>query len=81
MNELNFEVCTADGCILMKENVILGLYVDDIIVTGKNDEVKKFTDEFQNKFKSRYYESVEDFIGCEFKWNYEESSVILHQTP
>ena len=63
----------------MKKNLILGLYVDEIIVTGEFDSVEEFVKIFQMKFKSRYYEEGNDFIGCELKWDMESNSVLLHQ--
>ena len=67
--KLGFRIFVSDGCILMKKGMILGLYVDDILVTGEFDVVENFVKEFMNKFKSRYYEDVQDFIGCELKWD------------
>lgn len=64
----------------MKKGMILGLYVDDILVTGEFDVVENFVKEFQNKLKSIYYEEVHDFIGCELKWDLERNSVLLHQS-
>ena len=78
--ELGFKICVSDGCILMKKGMILGLYVDDILVTGEFDVVEKFVKEFMSKFKSRYYEEVKDFIGCELNWDLDNKSVLLHQT-
>ena len=44
VESLNFKVCSSDGCILMKNNIIIGLYVDDIIVTGGFSVVEEFND-------------------------------------
>ena len=79
VEELDFKVCIYDGCILMKKDLVLGLYVDDIIVTGEFDVVEDFIKNFRDRFKSRYYEQVKDFIGCELKWDMETNSVLLHQ--
>lgn len=64
----------------MKTNIIIGLYVDDVIVTGGFSVVEEFISMFQKKYKSRCYEEVHDFIGCELIWNEDHSSIILHQT-
>ena len=36
---MNFDVCISDSCIFIKHNIILGLYVDDILIIGENDAV------------------------------------------
>ena len=40
----------------------------------------EFIDNFKSKYKSRVYESVDDFIGCELLWNTNKNKVILHQS-
>ena len=77
---LKFNICIADGCVFMKDDIVIGLYVDDIIVTGLEKNVDEFAKYFQVKYKSRYSDIVDEFIGCELKWNQEKSSVILHQS-
>ena len=39
----------------MKCDLIIGLYVDDIMITGGFSEVEGFIDEFQKHYKSRLY--------------------------
>jgi len=63
-----------------KTNIIIGLYVDDILITGELCEVEDFTKKFGEKYKSRVFDEVNDFIGCELVWNSDKSKVILHQS-
>ena len=64
----------------MKEKIILGLYLDDVLIVGDELEVKTFIESFKNKYKSRVYDSVDNFIGCELMWNANRTRVILHQS-
>ena len=52
INELRFVVCISDSCIFVKRNIILGLYVDDILIVGSDQAVRDFTGEFVKKFKN-----------------------------
>ena len=63
-----------------KKDIIIGLYVDDILITGQRDEVDNFTKIFGQKYSSRVFNEVNDFIGCELVWNEDRSQVILHQS-
>ena len=80
VKELKFRVCKSDACVLMKEKIILGLYVDDVLIVGDVFEVERFIEMFRNKYKSRVYDFVKDFIGCELLWNENRTKVILHQS-
>ena len=80
VNKLDFKVCKSDACILMKEEVIIGIYVDDILIIVENKQVEIFVEDFMKEFKSRKYEYVNDFIGCELVWSNNYSKVILHQS-
>jgi len=64
----------------MKEKIILGLYVDDVLIVGDELEVKTFIESFKKKYKSGVYDSVDDFIGCELLWNVSRTRLILHQS-
>ena len=47
---------------------------------GRENEVDKFTQTFGEKYSSRVFDEVNDFIGCELVWNGDKSKVILHQS-
>ena len=49
--ELKFLVCRSDGFILFKSDIILGLYVDDILIVGEYDKVNWFIEEFGKNFR------------------------------
>lgn len=41
MKDLGFEKCGKDNCLLKKDEVILGLYVDYILMIGDNEQMEK----------------------------------------
>ena len=79
-NELNFKKCQTDACLLKVEGIVIGLYVDDLIIIGPIDKITFLIEKFKSKFNLRINETVEAFIWCEFTWNSTNNSVGLHQT-
>jgi len=77
---MNFDVCISDSCIFIKPNIILGLYVDDILIIGENDAVNDFIVVFGDRFACRTDSKVDEFIGCQMTWNKAGNEVVLHQT-
>ena len=47
---------------------------------GNENNLNVFAEEIQGFFKVKIERGVDDFVGCEFEWNEDGSSVILHQT-
>ena len=50
INEMSFVMGISDSCIFVKGNIILGLYVDDILIVGRTDVVDKFTVDMEKDF-------------------------------
>ena len=40
--DLGFKQCISEPCVFVKPNVIVGLYVDDLQITGENKDVLEF---------------------------------------
>jgi len=51
---MGFSVCNSDGCILLKDKLIIGLYVDDILITGGYSEIEEFIKEFKKILNQDY---------------------------
>lgn len=51
MMKCGFTQSQADMCIFFKENIIVGLYVDDILTTGEIKEVQDFREKLKSAFK------------------------------
>ena len=60
--EMEFEVCSSDGCILMKPNMVIVLYVDDIIIVGVQDDIGAFISEFGKKFNTVAFDKKDSRI-------------------
>ena len=54
VKELKFRVCKSDACVLMKEKIILGLYVGDVLIVGDELEVKTFIESFKKNINQGY---------------------------
>ena len=79
INEMSFVMCISDTCIFVKGNIILGLYVDDILIVGRTDVVEEFTVNMQKRFACRVDMNVDEFIGCQMFWSQDKNKVVLHQ--
>ena len=78
-NELGFKKCETDACLLMGNELVIGIYVDDIIMIGTIDKINNIIEKFKVKFNLRTNDKVNAFIGCEFSWDSSNKSVGLHQ--
>lgn len=77
--DIGFSKCLSDPCLLTLNDVSIGLYVDDLLVVGNNNQVKGIVEKIESKFKIRWNTNVSEFIGCQFKRGQDRKSVILHQ--
>ena len=65
-----FQVSPADPCMLFKQNelgiCIIIMYVDDMLIIGKKEQIHEFTTKIQNKFSMKIQHNLADYLGCEF---------------
>ena len=80
VKQLGFEQSSSEPCLLKRENVYVGLYVDDLLIFGDNVNIDDFLRELTRKFTIKRMNEVTDFVGCEFNWENDNKSVILHQS-
>ena len=68
-----FQVSPADTCMLFKENelgvCIIVMYVDDMLTTGKMEQIQEFTTKIQKEFSVKIQHNLADYLGCEFHMN------------
>ena len=68
-----FQVSPADPCMLYKQNelgiCIIIMYVDDMLITGKKEQIQEFTNKIQKEFSAKIQHNLADFLGCEFHMN------------
>ena len=68
-----FQVSPADPCMLFKENelgvCIIIMYVDDMLIIGKKEQIQEFVTKIQKEFSVRIQHNLTDYLGCEFHMN------------
>ena len=78
-----FPVSPADPCMLYKENelgeCIIILYVDDMLIIGKKEQIKEFATKIQKEFSVKIQHNLTDYLGCEFHMNKEKTRGWLGQ--
>ena len=78
-----FTVSPADPCLLFKENdlgiCIIITYVDDMLITGKKEQIEDFASKIQKEFSVKIQHNLADYLGCEFDMNKERTRGWLGQ--
>ena len=68
-----FQVSPADPCMLLKQNelgiCIIIMYVDDMLIIGKKEQIQEFTTKIQKEFSVKIQHNLADYLGCEFHMN------------
>ena len=80
MCKLGFQISATDRCLMKRDGLIVGLYVDDMMILGRDCDIEVFEDELKNEYKLRSSSDITSFIGCELIWDRKEKSVIIHET-
>jgi len=79
----NFRVLTSESCIYIKENnskevqCIIAMYVDDIILSGKEREIKYVKEQIKIYYNIKDIGDVNFIIGIKFEKRSDE--YIIHQ--
>ena len=64
------QVSPADPCMLFKENevgvCIIIMYVDDMLIIGKNEQIQDFVSKKQKEFSVKIQHNLTVYPGCEF---------------
>ena len=68
-----FQVSPADPYMLFKQNelgiCIIIMYVDDMLIIGKKEQIQEFTTKIQKQFSVKIHHNLADYLGCEFHMN------------
>ena len=85
--DFGLERCTVDPCIFsrmshgMKEvSLIVGVYVDDLIATGRPDVCKSLRKHLEKSFPTTNVGALSYYLGCEYKRDYEKKMLHVSQT-
>ena len=67
------QVSPVDPCMQFKQNewgtCIIVMYVDDMLITGKKEQIQEFTTKIQKEFSAKIQYNLADYLGCEFHMN------------
>ena len=78
-----FQVSPADPRMLLKQNelrvCIIIMYVDDMLIIGKNEQIQDFASKIQKEFSLKIQHNLTDYLGCEFHMNKERTKGWLGQ--
>ena len=64
-------------CILNKQDIYIGLYVDDLLIIVTLDQVNHIIDEIKVRFEVRIDKELKEFVGRELM--IQDNKLILHQ--
>ena len=76
---LEMEVCQSDGCLVTGPEIMVGLYVDDFLVSGTDEKIEWFTKAMEEKFEVSVERNVDEFIGVELSWTKDSVVVTQHR--
>lgn len=77
VKKLGFESCMGDGCIFKRDELVIGIYVDDSFVIGKKERISEYMDELKIEFTIKETRKIDEFVGVQFEWR--NDRVKLHQ--
>ena len=73
----NFKIYEGEPCLLNKEEVYVGLYVDDLLIIWPTNQVNVLLKELKERFEVRIETNMKEFVGCELI--VQDNKIILHQ--
>ena len=73
--------CITEPCILcnIKNTVLIGLYVDDILIFGEKNEVSNFRKDIMKIFSVTYEENTSEFLVCDINIDRDKKEVLITQ--
>ena len=80
-DEMGMNRCIIEPCLLCdKENeLFICLYVDDILIIGKEEKVTKFRNDLKKRFNVTFEDSISEFLGCDMKIDRSMKELVIHQ--
>jgi hypothetical protein len=77
--ELNLKQLQTDNCIFSNENLIVAIYVDDIVIIGSNEmQIIEFKMHISNRFKTKDLGRLSLILGLQIEYP-NTDSLIIHQ--
>ena len=57
------------------------MYVDDMLIIGKKEQIKDFSSKIQKEFSVKIQHNLADYLGCEFHMKKREPEDGLDSPP
>lgn len=81
-------MCAVDPCIFSRRvnrvkkefSLIVGVYIDDLILIGKPDDENEFPREHLDNFSPKNFGVLPYYIRCEYQKNFEKKTRFISQT-
>ena len=77
LKKLGLKQCTADNCIFYNQDVLVAVYVDDLVITGSISNIAKFKENLGKKFKMRDLGKLNFILGI--KIEYSNNRMLINQ--
>ena len=72
-----FNMYEGETCILNKQDIYIGLYVDDLLIIGPTNQVHQLIKEIKVRFELHVENNIKELLGCELI--IQDKKIILHQ--
>ena len=83
LKKLGFERCSVDPCLMKRKNengtLIICIYVDDVLQIGDKAAIDQFTAEIKDIFTVKNVGGLEDYLGCEVRFDHDNEGAIMYQ--
>ena len=73
----DFKIYEGEPCLLNKEEIYFGLYVDALLIICPTDQVNVLLNEIKERFEVLVEKNIKEFVGCELIIN--DKKLILNQ--
>jgi hypothetical protein len=78
MEDMNMTSLSSDPCEFQRQNLIVSVYVDDIVITGEDHEIDAFKDVLSTKFECKDLGPCRYLLGLEITQTNE--SIVISQS-
>jgi hypothetical protein len=76
--DLGLRQCITDNCMFYNQNLLIAVYVDDIVITGKISNIDNFKKQVNKMFKVRDLGKLNYILGIKVEYG-KDGSMILNQ--
>lgn len=63
--EIRLKQCVTDPCVYVGREAMIGVYIDDMLLIGKLEQIKSVKEELQRKFKIKDLGEVSELLGLD----------------